>query len=205
MNRIITVAFSIFFFSVSCCQNSDFEKVFNEEEQSTINDIVIQFDEVIKQETGNNDISNAYLDFAECLKRFESIDDYYDKINSLKNGIDKIIEENKETEFFNNTWIRNYGFKPPSWSDTLTTMLEFKLKPKYFKFLKRKSSKNKYLKEYLQTIEWSLSIPPSLSGSSQYLIDALDMNDKSDRLIIAIHFITIVSETEIKPAANTGE
>lgn len=184
-------------------QSSVFDKYFNKNEITTINEIITEFDQIIKIKTENNEISKSYLDFAFYLKTADSPEDFYDRMFSIKPEIDSIINKYQNTNFFKNTWFYNHGFRYPNVEDTLSTMLDIDKDSKYIELLKYKKRVNISLKDYYAAYLESLGLDPIRIFDFPYIMETLDMTSRTDRLIIAVHFITIISETK-KPAVNKG-
>ncbi len=183
-------------------QNEYFNRFLSINEIETINEIVNQFDSILIKRTGQESITTAYLDFSSYLKQCESPKDFHDRVFSLKPDIDTIIKKNKDTEFFKNTWKNNHGFKYPNVNDTLNVFLELRPKSNYLNLLKKKKRKSELLKFYWKHIEPTYTLFPILYGETAFIMDSLDTEIEENRLIIAIHFITLLSTTEKKPAVN---
>ena len=177
-------------------QNTLLDKYYTKNENITINELLSQFDLIIKQKTENNETSNAYLDFANYIKSADTPKEYHDKLFSVKSEIDSLIVKYRNTEFFKNTWYYSHSYQYPNIEDTLSTMLEIRKDSKFIKLLKYRKRKNNGLKDYYEAYLMSLGIAPTMVASFPYIIETLDLNNKSDRLLIAVHFITIISETK---------
>ena len=176
--------------------NPDIIKVFSKEEISSLELIVDFFDSfILKKAKKNQDINQAYHEYFESIDRSESIEDLRIHIGLTNSDNTKeLIMTLKEKGIFKEIWKYSYEYDYIT-KDTLSVNLAPNVQGKYMQFLELLGKHNNYISEYVNTIQSSDCIAPSLvAGFMKDFYKDVDFHKEVNRLIFAVHYITIVSE-----------
>ena len=203
IKQIISLVMALFVVLISCTSNSQIKlkddtyvvQIFNQEEISSLSMIVGFFDSLIVKNTGNQGVNQEYRRYFNAVSESESFEDLRTHIG-LASSIDiiKLIKQLKEEGIFNEIWNYEYGYDYKT-KDTVSIRLTLNMQGKYFKLLESLGTKNDYLKEYVNTVQTSGCIPPSLiAGVMKTFYRDIDFQREVYRLVWAIHYITILSE-----------
>lgn len=166
--------------------------IFNEEEISSLKLIVQFFDEYVSAGIRRNNLNDSYHSFIESIKYVDSVEDLERKLNLDQDGVDNLILILKEKRLSDEVWQYDYGYHHKS-KDTLSISLAPNFDAKYWRFIDVISQNNITFKEYKTIIEVSGNIPPGIVAGFQNIHDKFDFNYEINRLIWAVHFITIFS------------
>lgn len=197
-NSSFLVIILLFHLSCSCSSSSDqielkqdpgVLKVYNKNEILTLSKLVSAFDNIIVENSKRQVVALAYNEYFESLDTAESIEGLHNKlINSEE--IDEMIQELKEKDIFNEIW--KYSYNPNFQIDNTTTDLVLNLQGKHFELLKYLAENNNIYKGYTKSLQRAGGINPALTASViKDYYKAVDFNKEVNRLVWAIHYITI--------------
>ena len=176
--KIYRMIFCVFLF-FSCNQEREIEnpnEIWTKIELSELNSIVSQFDEILKKEYQVASAEEAYLKYS----------DYFIKnINSVPifNDFGKLSDQIYKMSVFDKIWVQNKD----------SEYINLAMNSDYFIYLKYLGKKNKFINEYVERIEEANDIPPSLVAGFAKNINTIDLTDKNNRLVFAIHYLTLMN------------
>ncbi|GIV41863.1 MAG: hypothetical protein KatS3mg034_1173 [Vicingaceae bacterium] len=175
------------------CNNKGNESYFTKDEKKILYDAVKIFDDIIKTKTENKvGIDSAYKLYFCQFKEGENIEILFDDINNKNKEISNYLIKLVKNKIFDDIWKCVYESEKKS-KNIKQMKLDLKSKSRYINFLKIKAKKNKYLNEYIKQIENNDGLSPVCVGMILNNCDKVFLfNDSTDRLILAIHYITVV-------------
>lgn len=179
--------------------DSDALKVFNEEEIHSLELIVNFFDSFILENTEKaQDISQAYYQYFETIKNSGSIEDLSRDIGLSNSDATKaLIKKLKDNGIFYEIWNYAYGYDFET-KDTLSVELELNQQSKYVQLLELLGKNNNFFGEYNKHLQSSGTISPGNIALFMKYFREIEFQKEVNRLVFAIHYITIVSDKEYK-------
>jgi len=177
----------------------DVRIVFNEEEISSLGLIVNFFDSFILENTGEaQNIHQSYHQYFETIENLESIEDLSINIGLANSNATKtLIKKLKDREIFNEIWNYSYGYDFQT-KDTLSVELELNQRGKYVQLLELLGKNNKFFLEYYKELQSSGTISPVNISQFKKYFQEVKFQKEVNRLVFAVHYITIVSGEEYK-------
>ena len=183
LKRIIGILLTIS--SLTSCTNSknyDIENpngIWTKSELVELNSLVSKFDQILISEYKSDSETKAYEEFSNNVFNNMVIPDFkeYAKLNS----------DLKNLKVFDKIW-RNY-------TDSITNKNHFDLKynSKYQEYLKHIGEKSEFIKGYADNFENAGDITPSVIAGFSKNIRKIDLNNKNNRLIFTIHYLTLIN------------
>ncbi|WP_405202159.1 hypothetical protein [Dokdonia sp. LLG6352-1] len=183
MKKIIGILLPILFLT-SCVNSKESEienpnEIWTESELVELNSLVAEFDRILISEYKSESKTKAYVEFSNSVFNDMAIPDLkeYDKISS----------DAKKLKVFDKIWQTN--------TDSITNKDYFNLKynSNYQKYLKAIGENSELIKDYADKFENWGDIAPSVIGGYSRNIEKIDLNNKTNRLIFAIHYITLIN------------
>jgi len=179
--------------------NPDVLKGFNKEEASSLELIVNFFDSFILESTEKaQNINQAYYQYFETIKSTESIEDVGIKIGLSNSACTKALIKNlKKSGVFQEIWKYSYSsdFKT---KDTLSVRLALNQQGRYMQLLKLLGEDNHFFFEYYQDLKMSGGISPGNIAQFIKYFPKVKFQKEVNRLVFAVHYITIVSGEKYK-------
>ncbi len=201
-NFILRIVVFALFFScatksqVKLMDDENVRKIFNKEEIESLTLIVGFFDGVIVEGAATQDINDEYQRFFNVVNEAESFEDLKTNIGLANSAeVKELMWQLKDVEFFDEIWKYEYGYDYRT-KDTISIRLTLNMQGKYFKLLELLGARNEYLKEYVNTTQTAGTIPPSLIAGILRAYNNFDFHKEINRLVWAVHYITILSEKE---------
>lgn len=196
---------ALLIFNLSCWSTSDLKlvddpnvlKIYTSEEISSLNQIVVFFDDFIMKSTKEQQLNEAYHKYVESICYAGSMDELKKRIGLTINNTKLLINNLKEKGVFYEIWQYEYGLDYKT-KDTISQSLIPNISGKHYKLLKLIGQTNEELKEYTNIIKTCGSIPPSLIAGFQNVHSKFDFTKELHRLIWAVHYLTIISEEPYK-------
>jgi hypothetical protein len=174
-------------------ENSDVHKVFNSDEIFSLNIIVMFFDSTIIKNTKEEDISQAYYEYFKNINTSESLEGLRNCVGvANSSSVQALIEKLKNRCDFNEIWKYSFDHEYKS-NDTLSLRLSLNLQGKYFQLLELLEKNNDFMKQYCSSVQGSGYINPSLVASVMKHYKDVNFQESVNRLIWAVHYITILS------------
>lgn len=199
-----TKSILLIFFVILICRSSlglvsskdtCFSGYFNKSEVEQLTKIVDYFDQIIQTNYPDNSgsLAESYKLFFKHLNSFRIASKIYEHV--FIKFDQKIISESIDENLFNKIWSHQ-----KKRTNNIYRISDIALKPDspYMSFLKQ----HPFLKEYCETIEIAGDISPASLTVFNSIQTKLNTNDLSDRLIIAVHYISLSSPIVKKKISN---
>lgn len=206
---IITLIIASFSSNNKSLENDNILKeVFSSEEIKELKFVLKTFDNDLKEITNTENTEDAYHIFLENLRYNDSGEDFHKKMSVLKPTIINLLNFLEKSKVFKSTFYVNYGFTPnTNFQDTVEVFWDPVYNGKYFHFLEKLSSEESILKDYEESIKAAGSISPSSLIAFPLIHKDFNLKKESNRLVIAFHYILILSEKDyeekyLTPTAN---
>lgn len=171
--------------------------VFNEKEISSLERIVDVFDDFIVGNVGEvNNIQKAYNQYFDSVSNEEVFRHLSEQLKlSDSDIIQSLISQLKDDGIFDEIWSYNdyHHYHIDTKQGTKVLGLKINKNGKYFKMLNSLSKHNDLYESYYKSIMGSGRISP---GSISIFLNAfhqVDFSREVNRLIFAIHYITVAS------------
>lgn len=178
----------------ACNQRNEYllqnEKVlkqhFSEEETTNLSQLVSKFEAIIIETPQVSFKSTIYLQHFEQSRKCTTALSYFEQIKDLLPNSKLLISKNLSDELVAKIWT----------FDKKTETYHLKYKGEYFNFLKQYASETNdpVLTEYINAWEIAGDLSPSMLSLIQKNMDQLKLEDKTVRLILAIHFISLANQ-----------
>jgi hypothetical protein len=171
----------IFVVIASCTSETNISNpngLFSEVELSELNQMVDAFDHILVQGFDTKSEFDAYMKFSEIVEEEISL--------TLPIGMEALGIEVMNYKVFSKIW-RHYE-------------VDSRNKEKYnifgtsdyIKYLKRLGEDSDFLQVYAQSLEDAGDISPALIAGFAVNIELLDLTDRNNRLVFAIHYLTLI-------------
>jgi hypothetical protein len=169
---------------ISCTNSEEYEienpnGIWTDSELVELNSLVSEFDRILISEYKSESEIKAYEEFSKKVFNEMAIPDLkeYTKLNS----------DLKKLNVFDKIW-RNF-------TDSITNKKHFDLKynSKYQEYLKHIGGKSEFINGYADNFEKSGDITPSVVAGFSRNIKEIDLNNKNNRLIFTIHYLTLIN------------
>ena len=178
--------FVVLFLNTSYVKAQDKETLkdyFESQEIAELEKLTSIFDSVVQQKTFIKELPLAYKEFLKKLAESKSPNEasaFYRFDFDVKDKVSPII--------FDKIWVfeKSYGYKV---KDTIIS-LNINTNGEYIKYLNSKT-KNIIIEKYYEGIMNSGGFSPSVTAWLQHDRHKLDFNDFDNRLIVAIHYLTL--------------
>lgn len=182
--------------TVKLLDDENVREVFNEEEILFLSQIVGFFDSVIVEGAEDQDINESYHLFFNGVRESESFEDLRTHVGIANSSeARELVEGLKGSGIFNEIWKYQYSYDYIT-KDTITIHLTPNMQGKYFQLMELLGARNDFFREYVNTVRSVGAIPPSLIAGIQRAHNNFDFHKEINRLVWAVHYITILSEKE---------
>lgn len=171
----------IFVLIVSCTSETNISNpngLFSEVELSELNQMVDAFDHILVQGFDTKLVVDAYMEFSIIVEEEIS--------PTLPSGMEALGLKVMDYKVFSKIWRhyavdnRNKGkYNIYGTSD-------------YIKYLKRLGEDSDFLQVYAQNLKDAGDISPALIAGFAVNIELLDLTDRNNRLVFAIHYLTLI-------------
>ncbi|MFA5670286.1 MAG: hypothetical protein WC967_13670 [Balneolaceae bacterium] len=190
MRKLFSI--SLFFFLCSCGpisleEDPIVKKHFSESEIAYLDSILTFFDNEVVKQTPDAEIIPSYKELFKVVK------------DSVKSApvIAIEIDQKKYQRLFSTMpdsfqqklWYTGYAHD--SRSNDSTFYRDLRSSGTYAAFLKNASEKNSFLFEYYDDLVHGASLTPTMNANMLYYPEKLDIEKERERLIYAVHFITL--------------
>ncbi len=191
MRKLLSISF---FFLLCSCGTISLEedpivkKHFSEYEITYLDSILTFFDNEVVKQTPSADFFSSYEELFLNIK--ESLDREYPSfpMDIDKQRLDNLFSTIPES-FHEKLWYTKYSYN--SETEDSTYFRGLISSGIYSSFLKSASEKNSFLNEYLSDLRDGASITPSMTAQMLLFPEKLNIKKERERLIYAIHFITL--------------
>lgn len=186
--------------NIRLSKDPDVLDIYNKKEIHSLELILGFFDDFISASTINNqEIGKAYFEYFELINSSESLEDMEIYLGlAHSEDTKKLIMELKDRGIFNEIWQYDYNYDFQT-KDTSSVFLSPSVFGKYMQFLELKGKSNRSLEEYSKSIKNCACIAPSqIAFFMKDYYKKVDFQKEVNRLLFAVHYITIVSEQKYK-------
>ena len=177
----LTLIILIIIFS-ACKQENKIENpggIWTESEIEELNSMIMEFDRILTDEYQTYSIKIGYLEYSNYV--FEN------NITPILSGMENLSSDLKKSQVFNKIWRK--------FNDSYLNEERFELKPKseYHKYLTHLGKKSEFLNDYTKRFELAEDIQPSVIAGFSKNIKEINLNDKNNRLVFAVHYLTLIN------------
>jgi hypothetical protein len=164
----------------ACKQESNIEnpnEIWTEPELAELNFIVMEFDSILTSEYETDSPKNAYLNYSEDVFQNNAI--------PVLNGMEKLSSDLKKFEVFDKIWWK--------YTDSNLERINLKADSNYQKYLSELGKKSDFINDYADHFNAANDILPSAIAGFAKNIEEIDLADKNNRLVFAIHYLTLMN------------
>ena len=191
MRKLLTI--SLFGLLCSCSSISlekdlIVEKHFSESEIAFLDSILTFFDNEVVKQTPSEEVYPSYKELFQIIK--DSLDNESPSfpMDIDRQRLDNLFSTIPES-FREKLWYTKYSYN--SENEDSTYFRGLISSGVYSSFLKTASEKNSFLTEYFSDLRDGASITPSMTAQMLLFPEKLNIKKERERLIYAIHFITL--------------
>ena len=164
----------------ACKQESKIENpngIWTEPELTELNSIVSEFDQILTTEYKTDSAKKAYLEYSNSVLQNQIVPNL--------NGMKKLSSDLKKFVVFDKIW----------WKYTDSNSEHFNLKTdcNYQKYLSEIGKTSNFLIDYADRFNSASDLQPSVIAGFAKNIKNIDLTDKNNRLIFAIHYLTLLN------------
>jgi hypothetical protein len=171
----------LFLIIVSACkQESKIENpngIWTESELSELNSIVSEFDQILTTEYKTDSEKKAYLEYSNSVFQNQFIPDF--------NGMKKLSSDLKNFAVFEKIWWKYNALSSESFN--------LKTNSNYCKYLTEIGKTSDFINDYADRLNQASDLQPSVISGFAKNIENINLTDKNNRLIFAIHYLTLIN------------
>lgn len=173
--------------SISLEEDPIVQKHFSDSEIAYLDSILTFFDTEVVNQTPSTEIIPSYKELFQIVKdSVESAPTIAIEIDEQKLvRLFSVLPNTLQLEF----WYTGYSYN--SYTGDSTFVRDLNPYGKYAAFLKSSSEKNDYLFEYYDVLQNATGISPNMNANMLLFPEKLDIKKERERLIYAVHFITL--------------
>ena len=164
----------------ACKQESKIENpdgIWTKTELMELNSIVSEFDQILMTEYKTDSENNAYLEYSNSV--------FQNQIVPNLNGMEKLSSDLKNFVVFDKIWLL--------YTDSNNEYFILNINNNYQKYLNEISRKSDFIKDYSDRFNSANDIQPSIIAGFAKNIGNIDLTDKNNRLIFAIHYLRLLN------------
>lgn len=164
----------------ACKQESkidNFNGIWTEPELLELNSIVSEFDQILMTEYKTDSEKKAYLKYSNNV--------FQNQIVPNIDGMEKLSSDIKKLVVFDEIW----------WKYTNSNSEHFNLKTdsNYIKYLTEIGKTSDFIKDYADQLNSASDLQPSVTAGFAKNIENIDLTNKNNHLIFAIHYLTLIN------------
>ena len=171
----------LFLIIVSACkQESKIENpngIWTKSELAELNAIVSEFDQILKTEYKTDSEKKAYLEYSNSVFQNQFIPDF--------NGMKKLSSDLKNFAVFDKIWWK--------YKDSSSESFNLKTDSNYCKYLTEIGKTSDFINDYADRLNQASDLQPSVISGFAKNIENINLTDKNNRLIFAIHYLTLIN------------
>ena len=164
----------------ACKQENEIKNpngIWTESELVELNAIVSEFDRILTTNYKTSSVKKAYLDYSNYVIQ--------NNITPILNGMEELSSELKKFTVFDKIWWK--------YSDSTNEYFTLIGASNYQKYLNEIGKTSTIINGYAESIDAANDINPSVISGFAYNIENIDLTDKNNRLIFAIHCLTLIN------------
>jgi len=175
--RILILFLTIF---SACKQQIEIQNpngIWTETELTELNTIVSEFDKILTTEFKTDSKKEAYLEYSNYV--------FQNNITPILNGMEILSSDLKKFVVFDKIWWK--------YTDSYSEHFNLKTNSNYIKYLIRIGKQSDFINGYAGQLNQASDIQPSVVSGFAKNIESIDLTDKNNRLIFAIHYLTLIN------------
>ena len=191
MTKLLSISLFLLFYSCSSFSLEEDPIVlrhFSESDIAYLDSILVFFDNEVVNQTQSNEVIKSYKELFQIIKDSVKINTPTSTIEIDQQKLARLFSELPDS-FQHELWYTGYSHNPRNNDSTFFRDLRYS--GKYSVFLKSASEKNTFLFEYYDDFKHATAISPSMHANMLLFPDKLDIKKDRERLIYAVHFITL--------------
>ena len=158
--------------------------IFTQSDINELNLIITEFDNILKKEYSTNNTEEAYLDYSKEFWR--NLSEEQTGYIPIPNGMELLGKKVQNLKVFDKIWS--------IWKDKSKDNEVYNIGPKpYLTYLKARGKKSDFIKGYAESLSAAGDIMPSVMAGFARNIGNLDLKNKNNRLIFAVHYLTLIN------------
>ena len=185
MNKIILILILTIF--SACEKQTEIENpngIFTKSDVNDLNWIITEFDNILKTEYKTNNVNKAYKDYSNEV--WKSLTEEQPPYIPIPNGMQLLSKKAQDLKVFSKIWS--------IWKDTPDDIEVYNIGQKpYLTYLKVRGTQSDFIKDYAQRLILAGDINPSVVAGFARNIENIDLENKNNRLIFAIHYLTLIN------------
>ena len=179
--------------------DSDEIESLNKDAVQELSEIVLNYyDSWILDKTGLDNVEKAYHSFYDSVLQSEDHIQFMQMLKMNQKELDSLIVLCVEKGLFTSVWFISPMLPVSEKKSYMSHQLMYNTDALYWQFIKTESKNNKSIKDYRKKIETVGDITPIMKFSFPSTHKNYDFSKDSNRLIFAIHFITVSYEQYYK-------
>lgn len=146
-------------------------------ELTELNSIVSEFDQILTTEYKTDSEKKAYLEYSNNVFQNQSVPNL--------SGMEKLNSDLKKFVVFDKIWWK--------YPDSNNEHFTLNTNNNYQKYLTKIGKKSDFIKDYADRINSAGDLQPSVIAGFAKNIKNIDLTDKNNRLIFAIHYLSLMN------------
>ena len=151
--------------------------IWTESELNELNTIVSEFDKILTAEYKTDSEIKAYSEYSDYV--------FQNNFTPILNGMENLSSDLKKFEVFDKIWWK--------YQNTGSEHFNFKTNSNYIRYLTKIGEKNDFINVYADRLNAASDLLPSVIAGFSKNIDRIDLTNKNNRLIFAIHYLTLIN------------
>ena len=169
---------------------------FLEEDIHTLNSLLIFFDSLVMKRSGVSFPDSAYHCYMENIRYKDSYLSIINELNKDKPKVDSFLLEIGSSSVFPRIFHKSYFYANREMTDTVGYIYNPNFQSSYMILLKAAVTTDSTFSDYAKSLApFGGTIPPSVVSGYQHSHPELDLLNDTIRLVTAIHYISLISET----------
>jgi len=164
----------------ACQQESKIENpngIWTETDLTELNTIVLKFDQILTAEYKTDSVKKAYLEYSNYI--------FKNNASPILNGMEKLSSDLKKYSVFDKIWWK--------YSNSDSEHFNLKMDSNYQKYLTEIGKGSDFVKDYADRFNSASDLQPSVIAGFAKNIENIDLTDINNRLIFAIHYLTLIN------------
>ena len=158
--------------------------IFTKSDISDLNWIITEFDSILKTEFKTNKVNKAYKDYSNEV--WKDLSNEQPPIIPTPNGMEIFSKKVQNLKVFPKIWS--------IWKENPDDIEVYNIGQKpYLTYLKVRGTKPDFIKEYAKSLSLTGDINPTVVAGFARNIENIDLENKNNRLIFAIHYLTLIN------------
>ncbi|WP_242082864.1 hypothetical protein [Aestuariivivens sediminis] len=164
----------------ACKQESKIKNpngIWTETDLTELNTIVSKFDQILTAEYKTDSIKKVYLEYSNYV--------FKNNASPILNGMEKLSSDLKKYSVFDKIWWK--------YSNSDSEHFNLKTDSNYQKYLTEIGKSSDFVKDYADRFNSASDLQPSVIAGFAKNIENIDLTDINNRLIFAIHYLTLIN------------